>query len=64
MPRCSAPAPVPPWNGWPLSSFTPPFTSSGRSALVQAPLKQVVVFKNDLLRIEPYATPLPIQPLK
>ncbi len=33
-------------------------------ALVQAPLKQVVVFKNDLLRIEPYATPLPIQPLK
>lgn len=33
-------------------------------ALVQAPLKQIVVFKNDLLRIEPYATPLPIQPLK
>jgi hypothetical protein len=33
-------------------------------ALVQAPLKQIVVFKNELLRIEPYATPLPIQPLK
>lgn len=33
-------------------------------ALVQAPLKQIVVFKNDALRIEPYATPLPIQPLK
>ena len=33
-------------------------------ALVQAPLRQVAVFKNELLRIEPYATPLPIQPLK
>lgn len=33
-------------------------------ALVQAPLKQVVVFRNEALRIEPYATPLPIQPLK
>ena len=33
-------------------------------ALVQAPLRQVVVFRNDALRIEPYATPLPIQPLK
>ncbi|QNK70059.1 hypothetical protein [Variovorax sp. PAMC26660] len=31
-------------------------------ALVQAPLRQVVVFKNDLLRLEPYATPLPIKP--
>lgn len=33
-------------------------------ALVQAPLRQVVVFKNELLRLEPYATPLPVQPLK
>lgn len=33
-------------------------------ALVQAPLKQIVVFKNELLRIEPYATPLPVQPMK
>lgn len=33
-------------------------------ALVQAPLKQIVVFKNDALRIEPYATPLPIKPMK
>ncbi|MFV0674940.1 hypothetical protein [Variovorax sp. tm] len=33
-------------------------------ALVQAPLRQIVVFKNDALRIEPYATPLPILPLK
>jgi len=33
-------------------------------ALVQAPLKQIVVFRNELLRIEPYATPLPIQPPK
>lgn len=31
-------------------------------ALVQAPLKQIVVFKNELLRIEPYATPLAIKP--
>lgn len=33
-------------------------------ALVQAPLKQIVVFRNELLRIEPYATPLAIQPPK
>jgi len=31
-------------------------------ALVQAPLRQVVVFRNELLRIEPYATPLAIRP--
>jgi len=31
-------------------------------ALVQAPLRQIVVFKNELLRIEPYATPLAIKP--
>ena len=31
-------------------------------ALVQAPLRQVVVFKSELLRIEPYSTPLAIQP--
>ncbi|WP_233102085.1 hypothetical protein [Variovorax sp. IB41] len=30
-------------------------------ALVQAPLRQIVVFKNDLLRIEPYSTPLAIK---
>lgn len=30
-------------------------------ALVQAPLRQVAVFKNELLRIEPYATPLPVK---
>ena len=30
-------------------------------ALVQAPLRQIVVFKNDLLRIEPYTTPLAIK---
>jgi hypothetical protein len=30
-------------------------------ALVQAPLRQIVVFKNDLLRIEPYPTPLAIK---
>ena len=30
-------------------------------ALVQAPLRQVVVFKNELLRIEPYTTPLAIK---
>lgn len=29
--------------------------------LVQAPLRQIVVFKNDLLRIEPYTTPLAIK---
>ena len=28
--------------------------------LQQAPLKRVAVFKNDTMRIEPYATPLPI----
>jgi len=33
-------------------------------ALVQAPLKQIVVFRNDALRIEPYATPLAILPPK
>lgn len=31
-------------------------------ALVQAPLRQIVIFKNELLRIEPYATPLAIRP--
>jgi hypothetical protein len=31
-------------------------------ALVQAPLRQIVVFKNELLRIEPYSTPLAIKP--
>jgi len=31
---------------------------------VQAPLRHIVVFRNEALRIEPYATPLPIQPLK
>lgn len=30
-------------------------------ALVQAPLRQVAVFKNELLRIEPYTTPLPVK---
>ncbi|MDH6591844.1 hypothetical protein M2165_001733 [Variovorax sp. TBS-050B] len=30
-------------------------------ALVQAPLRQVAVFKSDLLRIEPYGTPLPVK---
>lgn len=30
-------------------------------ALVQAPLRQVALFKNETLRIEPYATPLPIR---
>lgn len=33
-------------------------------ALVQAPLRQIVVFRNEALRLEPYATPLPVQPLK
>lgn len=33
-------------------------------ALVQAPLRQIVVFRNEALRLEPYATPLPIQPPK
>ena len=32
-------------------------------ALVQAPLRQVVVFKSELLRIEPYSTPLAIKPI-
>jgi hypothetical protein len=31
-------------------------------ALVQAPLRQIVVFKNELLRLEPYSTPLAIKP--
>jgi hypothetical protein len=31
-------------------------------ALVQAPLRQIVVFRNELLRIEPYTTPLAIKP--
>ena len=31
-------------------------------ALVQAPLRQVVVVKSELLRIEPYSTPLAIKP--
>ncbi|MDM0121069.1 hypothetical protein [Variovorax arabinosiphilus] len=31
-------------------------------ALVQAPLRQIAVFKSELLRIEPYSTPLPIRP--
>ena len=30
-------------------------------ALVQAPLRQIVVFKSDLLRIEPYTRPLAIK---
>ena len=30
-------------------------------ALVQAPLRQVALFKNELLRIEPYSTPLAIK---
>ncbi|RYF80098.1 MAG: hypothetical protein EOO29_15045 [Comamonadaceae bacterium] len=30
-------------------------------ALVQAPLRQVAVFRNDALRIEPYITPLPVK---
>jgi hypothetical protein len=30
-------------------------------ALVQAPLRQMAVFKNELLRIEPYTTPLPVK---
>ena len=30
-------------------------------ALVQAPLRQVAVFKSELLRIEPYSTPLPVK---
>ena len=30
-------------------------------ALVQAPLRQVAIFKNDTVRIEPYSTPLPIK---
>lgn len=32
-------------------------------ALVQAPLRQIAVFKNELLRIEPYTTPLPVKAL-
>jgi hypothetical protein len=30
--------------------------------LQQAPLKRIAVFKNDLLRIEPYTSPLPVVP--
>lgn len=30
-------------------------------ALVQAPMRQVAVFKSELLRIEPYSTPLPVK---
>jgi len=29
---------------------------------VQAPLRQVAIFKNDTVRIEPYSTPLPVKP--
>jgi hypothetical protein len=32
--------------------------------LRQAPAKKVAVFKTDTLRIEPYATPLPVDPPK
>ena len=32
--------------------------SSG--TLQQAPLRRIAIFKNDTLRIEPYATPLPV----
>jgi hypothetical protein len=28
--------------------------------LQQAPLRRIAIFKNDTLRIEPYATPLPV----
>ncbi|MEP6721502.1 MAG: hypothetical protein ABJA77_08670 [Variovorax sp.] len=31
--------------------------------LVQAPLRQVAIFKNDAVRIEPYSTPLPVKPI-
>ncbi|MDR6535805.1 hypothetical protein [Variovorax soli] len=30
-------------------------------ALVQAPIRQVALFGNELLRVEPYSTPLPIK---
>jgi hypothetical protein len=30
-------------------------------ALVQAPIRQVALFRNELLRVEPYSTPLPIK---
>lgn len=30
-------------------------------ALVQAPLRQVAIFRNELLRIEPYSSPLPVK---
>lgn len=30
-------------------------------ALVQAPLRQVAIFKSELLRIEPYSSPLPVK---
>jgi hypothetical protein len=31
--------------------------------LVQAPLRQVAIFRNDLLRVEPYSSPLPVRPI-
>jgi hypothetical protein len=30
-------------------------------ALVQAPIRQVALFKSELVRIEPYSTPLPVR---
>lgn len=30
-------------------------------ALVQAPIRQVALFRNELVRIEPYSTPLPVK---
>jgi hypothetical protein len=30
-------------------------------ALVQAPIRQVALFRNELVRIEPYSTPLPVR---
>ncbi len=31
--------------------------------LVQAPLRQVAIFRNDLLRVEPWSSPLPVRPI-
>jgi hypothetical protein len=31
-------------------------------SLQEAPLRRIAVFKNDMLRIEPYASPLPVIP--
>ena len=31
--------------------------------LVQAPLRQVAIFRNDLLRVEPWNSPLPVRPV-